>query len=172
MINEIQTFFNDDINRDKIIWLLIGAVIGSTATFLVKDIFLVNVLKLLKLILTKMYKKIASITTSISGSIWKSVQKKNELRKYNRTIKKIEKRKIEIPPNFLFRKSREKNPELKTIYKMMDEGTIETPDSEILHQKLKDIDFQAIIDKSQHQTTQLHNLSVKSLNEITKNLKR
>lgn len=56
---------------------------------------------------------------------------------YKKTIKQIERKKIPMPDGFLFGKSPERNPELKKIYQMMDDGRIEKPESYKIQQFLK-----------------------------------
>ncbi|SNT58756.1 hypothetical protein SAMN05444672_1749 [Bacillus sp. OK838] len=57
---------------------------------------------------------------------------------YKRTIKKIERGEIPVTDEFLWGKSPEKNPELRKIYQMMDDGVIESPALYKLQKSLKD----------------------------------
>lgn len=91
----------------------------------------------------------------ISKSLWlggkqvltngkNKLKKMQERRTYIKTIKQIERMEIPVPDNFLLFKSLEKNPELKKIYQMMDDGLIEMPsiyktEKLLDHLDLKDI---------------------------------
>ena len=59
-------------------------------------------------------------------------------REYKKTIKLIERLEIPVTESFLFGKTKEKNPELKKIFEMMDEGLIEAPPLYKLSKTIKD----------------------------------
>lgn len=63
----------------------------------------------------------------IINKIKQLLKRISEQFKYRRTIRKIEKGEMDIPPYFLIEKTRENNPELIKVFKLIDEGELEEP---------------------------------------------
>lgn len=122
MIEGIKAFFTNSENINEIALIVVGILIGLLAT-----------------VIGKMFKWLGQFLWTCGkkalSPILTRIKKLKVERKYKKTIKQIERMKIPIPKNFLLTKSPEKNPELKKIYQMMDEGQIKQPNS-YRHQKL------------------------------------
>ncbi|MBU9675200.1 hypothetical protein KTG14_17630 [Planococcus sp. CP5-4_YE] len=116
-------FWKTGENANKLTFILIGAVVGVLATILIKDIIFVNLVKFSKWFL----KGSILLTTATKERTAKKVKGIKKKRKYKRTIKLIEKKEIDVPKNFLFNKSEEKNPELKKVFEMIDSEEIKAP---------------------------------------------
>jgi hypothetical protein len=117
----IKEFLKNGDNINEIAYVVIGILI---------TLFSTAILNLIKWL----YKKMRGLDIDISARVKKMKVKRN----YKKTIKQIERMEIPMSANFLFRKSPEKNPELKKIYRMIDEGLIETSASSKLQQFFKD----------------------------------
>lgn len=125
MIESVIEFFTTKENVREIIFIGIAFFLGVVFTGCIKFFkWLGNILWVgFKTTLTKSKNKIKKVKVE---------------RQYKRTIKQIERKEIPIPNNFLLGKSPEKNPELKRIFQMMDNGLIEVPDSYKIQKLLKD----------------------------------
>jgi len=119
----VITFFTDNQNRNEVAYVVIGIIIGL-------------LVKAIGSFIQWLYNKIRGL--NISARIKSKIKKMKVKRKYKKTIKQIERMEIPLPKHFLFNKSPEKNPELKNIYRMIDEGLIETSSSYKLQQFFKD----------------------------------
>lgn len=108
------------IGDEKFIW---GLIIGAVITFLIKDIILVNVSKGIKFL----SKKTFFILKEKYLDLRKRYKKYKKNKQYYKRIKLIENKKIDPPDHFLAFKNPEKNPELKTIFEMIERGEIEKP---------------------------------------------
>lgn len=102
-----------------------GDGIISNIVILLIGIFINFVGRFLWFLYKWLSKKIVSLCKKIKVK-WLEI-KKNRL--YKKTIKQIERMEIPISDNFLFGKSPEKNPELKKIFQMIEDGVIDAPKS-------------------------------------------
>ena len=119
MWDAIEDFLNKGDNTDKLIFLIIGGFIGAIAREIITR-FIPWIFKLICRLINKIFEM-------CKKQIRKTIQNIKDKRKYNRTIRQIEKKELPIPPYFLINRSREKNPELKVIYDMIEIGELDLP---------------------------------------------
>jgi hypothetical protein len=136
MFGNIQEFINKGDNHDKLIWLLIGVIAGGVIGFLIK-LILDNLWKIIKVTINITIKGISKLFSTVSRKIKSAINVMREKKRYKLIIKKIEEKETEIPPYFLMNKTRDSNPELKKIYRMMDDGVLELPLSEKVSKHFK-----------------------------------
>lgn len=110
----VKEFFSSEENINEIFLLIVGLILGILSNI---------ILKILKIFFIYLYNRF----TTFLSYLKKKVDLFKKKRNYQKTIKNIEKQKIEIPPYFLLEKSPENNPELRKIFQMIDEGIIEEP---------------------------------------------
>lgn len=112
---------------DKFILSIASGIVVAVVVFIMKDVFLSSLAKLIRLLVKKLIYFIVHLfkkTKSKAKHLIVSISKRRE---YRKTIKKIESGEIPIPPYFLANKTPEKNPELKRIFEKIQKGEIEEP---------------------------------------------
>lgn len=117
--NRLMDYFSSGDNYDKLLWVIIGLI---TATIFNYIKYQLN--KLIKYA----WKYTKKFYLAVIGNVKKTLKCISNQFKYKHMIRKIEKGKMGIPPYFLMGKTREKNPELLGIFKLIDEGVLEEPE--------------------------------------------
>ncbi|KOR76505.1 hypothetical protein AM232_26165 [Bacillus sp. FJAT-21352] len=133
----------------------------------IRDIVNGVVIFLIGVIFPTIYKGVRILFKWLITLCWRGVKKVvtkskriKEDRKYKRTIKQIERKEIPIPENFLWGKSPEKNPELRKIFQMIEDGVIEAPASYKLQKSLKD---HSILDELKKDAANLSQQQIKPI---------
>jgi hypothetical protein len=144
-------FWNTDDNANKIIIVVISAILG----ILIKEI-----VKFFKWF----GKKIYAFSSYLKGLVKKKYKKWREKRRYKKTIKLIVRKKMAIPRYFLLGKSEEKNPELKQIFQMIEDGELEAPDLYKLVKVFRDNPDLKVLSEN----IQLHHPLIKNPNDYFK----
>jgi hypothetical protein len=130
MFETITDYLNQSDHYDKLIWAIIAGFIGAV----IKDIlfkYLGKIIRWFFFVIIGLFKRVISKMRAINISF-------KEKGQYKKKIKQIEKLEITIPDYFLFSKSREKNPELRRIFTMIEEGIISEPPSMKINKYIKD----------------------------------
>ena len=116
--NRLIDYFSNGDNYDKLLWVIIGLIMAAIFNFIISQ-------------LSKLIKYAWEYTKKFYRVIIKTINKWRkqiiDQFKYKHTIRKIEKGEMNIPPYFLIGKTRENNPELLKIFKLIDEGVLEEP---------------------------------------------
>lgn len=123
MFDSIISYFSTDENISKLIFAAVGVLIG----FVLKDLILTPLTKLVKFLFGKLFKVICMLFSKVYNGIKSKYKKARRYIDYRVTIRKIVKKKIAIPDHFLSGKSAESNPELKKIFDMIENGQLEEP---------------------------------------------
>jgi hypothetical protein len=118
-LNRLIDYFRSGDGYDRLLWAIILLLLTTIFEFIKSQL-----IKLVKLI-WKYTKKLLKMVYDKTSQFLKRISEKF---KYRQTIRKIEKGKMGIPPHFLMGKTREKNPELLGIFKLIDEGVLEEPE--------------------------------------------
>lgn len=114
-LNRLIKYFSEGDNYDKLLWIIIGLLIGAIFGFM-KSQFVKFTWRCIKKLVRTFIEKLKYSLKYICKRI-----------KYRLNIRKIEKGKMEIPPYFLVWKTHESNPELTKIFNLIDEGVLEEP---------------------------------------------
>lgn len=123
MLDSIISYFSTEENMSKLIFAIVGVIIG----FILKDLLLTPLTKLVKFLFGKLFRAIGKIFSKAYNGTKLTLKKARRYIAYRKTIRNIVKKKIQIPDNFLSRKSAESNPELKKIFEMIENGELEEP---------------------------------------------
>lgn len=123
MLDSIISYFSTDENMSKLIFAAVGVLIG----FILRDLILTPLTKLVKFLSKKIYKLIRKLFSKGYNGIKLKNKRVKKYIDYRMTIRKIVKKKMPIPDYFLSGKSAESNPELKKIFTMIENGELEEP---------------------------------------------
>ena len=140
--NRLIDYFRGGDGYDKLLWAIILLILTTIFEFIKSQL-----IKLVKLI-WKYTKKLLKMVFDKTSQFLKRISEKF---KYRQTIRKIEKGEMDIPPYFLVGKTRENNPELLKIFKLIDEGVLEEPKESKLAKYLEEnpIDLAQLLSSQQ-----------------------
>jgi hypothetical protein len=137
LINNLMKAFGEIYSDPyRVFWIVVTGIISGFVGYVIKDLILVPLTKYTKVVGLKLFQFAWKLLKKLYFAPVYAVKRRRERKKYMKTIKYIEQGKIEVTDSFLSGKSPEKNPELKKIYEMLEEGIIKAPKFYELYKKL------------------------------------